>query len=448
MRSLNFDTLTSAINRQAAISEIGRVSGTENGCLVVTGLAKTCRLGDRVCVDETGAIGEVLRLSQEQTIVLIAGMLKGISVGDKVRLLPRQQLCPDESWLGQVINADGNALNGNFMVSGEQDYAQKVQVLSSISRKKLGARLETGMRLFNTLLPLARGQRLGLFAGSGVGKSTLLGHFAKHLETDVTVIALVGERGREVREFVDVSLGEAGLKRSVVVVATSDQSPLEKRQAAWTAMSVAEYFRDQGKQVLLLVDSLTRVAEAHREIALAGGESASMRGFPPSTTQVLMSLCERAGPGILGMGDITAVFSVLVASSDMEEPLADIVRGVLDGHIVLDRKIAERGRFPAVDLLRSVSRSLPAVGSDEENKLIQQARKILGTYEASELMIKAGLYNRGSDDEIDRSISLHPKLDTFLSGTDQRTIYESFDELRRILHNDQADQETVRSNIN
>ena len=300
--------------------------------------------------------------------------------------------------------------------------------------RRLGARLSTGVAVCDTLLPLVRGQRIGLFAGSGVGKSSLLARFARGVQADVVVIALVGERGRELREFTERVLGPVGMARSVVVTATSDQSPLMRRMCAQTAMAVAEHFRDQGLHVLLLVDSVTRFAEAHREVALAGGEEASLRGYPPSLTQAIMGLAERAGPGPEGSGDITAVFSVLVAGSDMDEPVADILRGVLDGHVVLDRRIAERGRFPAIDLLRSVSRSLPEAASEAENDLITEARRLLGAYDRAELMIQAGLYSTGSDPLIDRAIRLWPALDAFLAeSAPEEGIEASFDRLRASL---------------
>ena len=256
---------------------------------------------------------------------------------------------------------------------------------------------------------------MGLFAGSGVGKSTLLSMLAKGVSADVVVIGLIGERGRELREFVEETLGAEGLARAVVIAATSDQSPLMRRRCAWAAMTVAEHFRDQGKHVLFLADSITRFAEAHREIALSAGEAASYRGFPPSTSQLIMSLAERSGPGPQGSGDITAIFSVLVAGSDMEEPVADILRGTLDGHVVLDRAIAERGRFPAVDVLRSVSRSLPHAASLSENALIARARAMLGIYAESELMVRAGLYAAGTDPKLDEAVRINPALDAFFS---------------------------------
>ena len=289
------------------------------------------------------------------------------------------------------------------------------------------------MRVFDTLLPLVRGQRIGLFAGSGVGKSTLLAGFARHVEADVAVIALIGERGRELREFVEDTLGPAGMARSIVIAATSDQSPLVRRRCAWAAMTVAEHFRDQGRQVLFIADSVTRLAEAHREVALAAGEPASLRGYPPSTAHLIMSLAERAGPGAEGTGDITAVFSVLVAGSDMEEPVADILRGVLDGHVVMDRAIAERGRYPAIDLLRSVSRSLPGAATAAENALIARARRLLGAYDRAEMMIQAGLYAAGSDPLVDAAIRVWPRLDAFLAEPAPDGIGAGFAQLAEIL---------------
>lgn len=278
-----------------------------------------------------------------------------------------------------------------------------------------GARLETGTAVFDTLLPLVRGQRIGLFAGSGVGKSSLLARLARGVQADVVVIALIGERGREVKDFTDDVLGPEGMARSVVVAATSDQPPVVRRRCAWAAMAVAEHFRDMGLHVLFLADSVTRFAEAHREVALAGGEVAALRGHPPSVAHAIMALAERAGPGAEGTGDITAVFSVLVAGSDMDEPVADILRGVLDGHVVMDRRIAERGRYPAIDLLKSVSRSLPGAASEAENALIGQTRRVLAAWDRAELMVQAGLYARGSDPAVDEAIRLFPRLDAFLA---------------------------------
>jgi flagellum-specific ATP synthase len=252
------------------------------------------------------------------------------------------------------------------------------------------------------------------------------------LEADVVVIALIGERGREVRQFLEDVLGTEGRKRSIVIVSTSDQSPLVKKRGGQLALTAAEHFRDEGCNVLLIFDSITRYADAHREVALAAGEPPSLHAYPPSTFREIAALAERAGPGVGTAGDITAVFSVLVAGSDMEEPVADIVRGVLDGHVVLSRSIAERGRFPAIDVRRSVSRSLPSAATAEENAMLLKARAILGAYEDVETMIRAGLYVAGADPRVDEAIRLWPALDLFVS---KRTASPeaAFEELNAIL---------------
>ena len=285
----------------------------------------------------------------------------------------------------------------------------------------------------DTFLPLAKGQRIGLFAGYGVGKSTLLGRLAKRVPADVTVIALIGERGRELQEFIQKALGPEGMERSIIVAATSDMAPNLRRRAAWTAMTIAEHFRDQGAHVLFLADSLTRFAEAYREVAVSAGEEANMRGFPPSLTHALAALSERAGPGAKGQGMITAVMSVLVAGSDMEEPVADILRGLLDGHILLNRDIAERGRYPAIDVLRSVSRCLPDAATEPENALLSQARRLIGAYDRAEMMVQSGLYERGNDPQLDQAIAALPKLEAFFGDGRHLSIEQSFEALAACL---------------
>jgi len=300
-------------------------------------------------------------------------------------------------------------------------------------RRGFGPRLATGFAVFDTLLPIVRGQRIGLFAGSGVGKSRLIAALAQGMAADVVVIGLIGERGREVRDFLAETLGPEGLARSVVIAATSDRPALTRARAAWAMMTVAEYFRDRGRQVLLLADSITRFAEAQREIAAAAGEPFGPSGFPASMAQMVMGLAERAGPGATGQGDITAVLSVLVAGSDMEGPVADVMRGVLDGHVLLDREIAERGRYPAIDLLRSVSRALPGAVSAEELRLIGRARQLLGAHDRSEMMIRAGLYSAGSDAVTDAAVAVHPRLDAFVGAPAGASIEDSFTALGDIL---------------
>ena len=411
-----FDGLRAEIAEMEPVRPVGRITETGRGTYTVAGLPMAA-LGDRVEV-ETGAGalgGEIVRLSAAGATVLPEDDPQGLTMGARVVLLGPAAISPDASWLGRIVDPMGRPLDGRPLMRGTLRRSMTGAPPPAAERRPMGGRLGTGIAVFDTLLPLVRGQRIGLFAGSGVGKSSLLARFARGLAADVVVIALVGERGRELRDFTERVLGPEGMARSVVVTATSDQSPLMRRRCALSAMAVAEHFREQGLHVLLLVDSVTRYAEAHREVALASGESASLRGYPPSTAHAIMGLAERAGPGAGNSGDITAVLSVLVAGSDMEEPVADIIRGTLDGHVVLDRKIAERGRYPAIDLLRSVSRSLPDAASRAENELIGDARRTLGAYDRAEMMVQAGLYVQGTDPAVDRAIRLWPLLDGFLA---------------------------------
>ncbi len=430
-----FENLRARISQISVIKRVGRVVELAGGTLRVAGLSTGTGLGDRVVIRGQGCTigGEVLRLSKAGVTVLPDGPSEGLAIDDTVEIAGHAEIAPDDSWIGRVIDPFGQPIDGHALMPGLHPRPLRAPPPPPAQRRSLGDRLETGTAAFDTVLPLVRGQRIGLFAGSGVGKSSLLGKFARGVSADIVVIALVGERGRELREFTERVLGPQGMARAVVVTATSDQSPLVRRRCMWTAMAVAEHFRDQGLHVLLLADSITRFAEAHREVALAAGEQGNLRGFPPSTSHTIMSLAERAGPGIEGSGDITAVFTVLVAGSDMEEPVADILRGVLDGHVVMDRKIAERGRFPAIDLLRSVSRSLPLAATDEENALISAARRHLGAWERAELMVQAGLYSAGSDPAVDAAIKIWPALDAFLAEDAPQGIKGSFSRLAHCL---------------
>jgi flagellum-specific ATP synthase len=276
--------------------------------------------------------------------------------------------------------------------------------------------MSLGVRVLDLFATCREGQRIGLFAGSGVGKSSLLAMLARNALCDLSVIALVGERGKEVREFLEDDLGITGLMRSVVVVATSDAGPLMRREAAYAAMTIAEHFRDRGRKVLLLMDSITRFCHALREIALAAGEPPASRGFPPSVFAELPRLLERAGPGLAASapGSITAFFSVLVEGDDHSEPIADSVRGFLDGHVVLDRRIAERGRFPAVDVARSLSRSVPGCNSASENELASRARRLLAIRSDVSEIVRLGAYRPGSDADVDQALALTPRIEAVL----------------------------------
>ncbi|NDU99498.1 FliI/YscN family ATPase [Pseudoroseicyclus sp. CLL3-39] len=408
--------MAAAVSRQRLTQPLGEISEIAGGRLVASGLAERARLGDRVEILGPAPVGaEVIRVVAGEVLLLPEGSAEGIGTGCPVRLMPPPAFAPDDSWIGRVIDPDGRPLDGRPLLPGAAPRPLSAAPPPPAERRALGARMATGYALFDTLLPLVRGQRVGLFAGSGVGKSTLLAGLAQGVAADVVVIGLVGERGRELRHFVEGVLGPEGMARSVVVAATSDRAPQVRRRCALAATAVAEHFRAEGLQVLLLLDSVTRFAEAHRELAVSSGETAGLRGYPPSTGGAIAALCERAGPGVEEEGDITAIYSVLVAGSDMEEPVADMLRGVLDGHVVLDRAIAERGRFPAVDVLRSVSRSLPDAASPQENQLIGEARGRLGAYDRAELMIQAGLYARGTDPEIDAAIATHEPLERFFA---------------------------------
>lgn len=424
-----------AVSRLRLSHPEGRVVAARGGALDVAGLAQVARLGDRVSghAGDLAIQGEVIRVTADGVHVLPEGGVEGVALGARLRLSPPPPLCPDDSWIGRTIDPDGRPLDGRPLLPGPALCDPDGRPPPAGQRRAMGARIATGHAVFDTLLPIARGQRIGLFAGSGVGKSTLLAGLARGIEADVVVIGLVGERGREVRHFADVVMGPEGMARAVVVAATSDRAPQVRRRAARTATAVAEHFRAAGRHVLLIVDSVTRYAEAHREIAVAAGEPAALRGFPASTASMLASLCERAGPGREGEGDITAIYSVLVAGSDMEEPVADWLRGLLDGHIVLDRTIAERGRFPAVDLVRSVSRSLPDVADAAENRLIGEARRLLGNYDRVETMVRAGLYTAGTDPEVDAAIAAWPAMDRFAGMVDVNSVAESFAALRQAL---------------
>ena len=431
-----FDSLLAEISHLRPVRHYGQVGTMQAATLLVHGLSKRARLGDRVQIEDAqGRIigGEILALSRDGAEVLPEEATEGLAIGDRVEHVGRNTIAPDDSWIGRVIDPYGEPLDGRPLARGTLPRGLRAAPPAPARRKRLGGRLGTGLDAFNTLLPLVRGQRIGLFAGSGVGKTMLLGQLARGIEADVVVLALVGERGRELRDFVEDVLGPEGLARAVVVSATSDMSPLARRRSALTAMAVAEHFRDAGQHVLLLCDSVTRFAEAHREIALAAGEAPSLRGFPPSTAHQIMSLAERAGPGEPGQGDITAVFTVLVAGSDMDEPVADILRGVLDGHVVLERAIAERGRFPAVDLMRSVSRSLPAAASPGENALIAEAMGRVGAGGRGAMIVEAGGCCQGWDPLTDPAIRLFPKLDGFLSGQNARSNTDSFARLKKAL---------------
>ena len=416
----------------------GRVVSVQGLLIEVSGLYSVS-VGSRgtIISRDSKEIGcEIVGFRQERALCMAFGALEGIGLGCKVIVTTHDpSIRPAKNWLGRVINAMGDPIDGKGPLgSGPDIYALRASPPPAHSRRVVGGKLNLGVRAINSFVTCCRGQRMGIFAGSGVGKSVLLSMLAKNTDSDVSVIGLIGERGREVREFIEENLGEEGLKRSVIIVATSDESALMRRQAAYMTMAVAEYFRDQELDVLCLMDSVTRFAMAQREIGLSGGEPPTSKGYTPTVFSELPKLLERAGPGV-SKGTITGLFTVLVEGDDHNEPVADAVRAILDGHIVLDRSIAERGRYPAINILRSVSRTMPKCNQPEESAQILRARKLLAVYEDMAEMVRLGAYRAGADVEVDEAVRRFPMLDRFLEqGPNEQTDFETeFTSLSEIL---------------
>jgi flagellum-specific ATP synthase len=397
----------------------GRVDGVQGLLVEAAGIGNSISVGDRCRLigrNRTVA-AEVVGFRNGRALLMPFGALDGIGLGGKVEVAEAHPvLHPHPGWLGRVINAMGQPVDGKGPLPADDfSYPIRNTPPPAHTRQRVGGKLDLGVRAMNAFLTTCRGQRMGIFAGSGVGKSSLLSMMARHTDADVSVVGLIGERGREAREFIEDDLGPEGLARSVVVVATSDESALMRRQAAYVTMTVAEYFRDQGRDVLCLMDSVTRFAMAQREISLSVGEPPASKGYTPTVFAELPRLLERAGPGAEGKGSITGLFTVLVDGDDHNEPVADAVRGILDGHVVLDRAIAERGRYPAINVLRSVSRTMPGCNSDEENELVGRARRLLAIYDDMAELIRLGAYRRGSDPAVDEAIHYFPAIEAFLA---------------------------------
>lgn len=414
----------------------GRVTKVLGLLVEMAGFGDDLAIGSRVHLRPKETIDipcEVVGFKDQKALLMPFGNLEGVGLGCRAFIQPNEpSITPDQRWLGRVINALAEPIDGKGpLIQGSEPIPLKNQAPAPHSRQRIGEKLDLGVRAVNSFTSICLGQRMGIFSGSGVGKSVLLSMMAKYTEADVSVIGLVGERGREVQEFLEDDLGELGLSRSVVVVATGDEPALMRRQAAYTTLATAEYFRKQGKRVLCLIDSVTRFAMAQREIGLSAGEPPTSKGYPPTTFGELARLLERAGPGAQGEGSITGLFSVLVEGDDHNEPISDSVRGIVDGHIVMDRKIADRGRYPAIDVLKSVSRMMPKCLSEEQNVIIAKAKKLVSRYEDMEELIKLGAYRKGSDPEVDESILRYPLIEDFLrqDKEDCTSIEEAFEML-------------------
>jgi flagellum-specific ATP synthase len=449
MRNTNLGNRVIACKARLRRVAPAQVSGTVSNLLglvvEVEGLSGVAALGDRLELrtrENRTVPAEVIGFRGAAIQAMAYATLDGLAHGSKVRLHNRYSAMLDvaPSWLGRVIDPLGNPLDtAGLLFGGAEPRATRVSPPEATTRARLGPRIDLGVRALNCFATCRQGQRLGLFAGSGVGKSTLLAMLTRGTQCDVVVLALVGERGREVRDFIEEELGPDGLARSVVVVATSDSPPLMRRQCAYAATTVAEYFRDQGKSVLLLMDSVTRFCLALREIGLSMGEPPATRGYPPSVFAELPRLLERAGPGPVrpdgSAGHITGLFTVLVEGDDQNEPVADAVRGILDGHIVMDRKIAEAGRYPAIDVLRSLSRAAASCLDVEQTALVRRARAVLSLHGDMLDMVRLGAYRAGTDSAVDEALRLTPAIDDFLRQAPGECtgLDESFQRLNRAL---------------
>lgn len=416
-----FDALKASIDQAEPATFHGRVKSVLGMLVEVEGITQFLSVGDRceiISRKDQRIACEIVGFKNDHALAMAFSAMEGVGLGARVEIAQaKAYVMPNEHWLGRVLNALGEPIDDKGPLDkGAHRVPIKNTPPPAHARGRVEGKIDVGIRAINTFTTCCKGQRLGIFSGSGVGKSTLMSMLARYTKADVNVIGLVGERGREVKEFIEDDLGEEGLARTVLVIATGDESPLMRRQAAQMTMAVAEYFRDQGKDVMCMIDSITRFAMAQREIGLSAGEPPASKGYTPTVFSELPKLLERAGPGEKEKGgSITGLFTVLVEGDDHNEPISDAARGILDGHVVLDRAIAERGRYPPVNILRSLSRTMPDCNTPEQNKLVDRARQLMAAYEDMAEMIRLGAYKHGSDPRTDEAIAYHDALEEFLS---------------------------------
>ncbi len=428
----------------------GRVVGASGLTVEIAGIARHAGLGDRVHLvgrDGTEVPAEIVSFTDGIACAMPFTEMEGIGPGCIARCHPvgreRGSLTPNKAWLGRIVDPLGRPLDGLGPLPRGASRRSRCSPPEATKRDRLGDPLELGVKALDLFTTMRKGQRLGLFAGSGVGKSTLLSMLARGADCDSAVIALVGERGREVREFIEDDLGPEGRARSVIVVATSDMQPLMRRQAGYAAMTIAEALRDEGQSVFFMMDSITRFCLAAREIGLSAGEPPATRGYPPSVFAELPKLLERAGPGLVGGavpgGSITGLFTVLVEGDDHNEPIADAVRGILDGHVVMDRAIGEAGRYPAIDVVRSISRASGCLGH-EDAALVRDARSLLARWLDVADLVRLGAYKAGNDPVTDRAVDLAPRIEECLKqGRRERSsLGGGLETLRTALRADRA----------
>jgi len=438
-------SLLAAVERIDPLTVSGRVAAVNGLLIEARGGLTRLAIGARAEIERRAAgplPAEVVGFREDCALLMPFGPVEGVAPGAEIRIAAAgATVRPTLAWRGRVVDAFGEPVDGKGpLPQGPAAYPLRAPPPPAHTRGRVGDRLDLGVRAMNAFATCCKGQRLGVFAGSGVGKSVLLSMLAREAACDAVVVGLIGERGREVREFVEETLGEEGLKRAVLVVATSDEPALKRRQAAYMTMAIAEYLRDQDQEVLCLMDSVTRFAMAQREIGLAAGEPPTTKGYTPTVFGELPKLLERAGPGPIRpdgsqAGAITGLFTVLVDGDDHNEPIADAVRGILDGHIVMERAIAERGRFPAINVLKSISRTMPGCQRPFEREIVAKARRTMAAYADMEELIRIGAYRMGSDALVDRAIQLNPALEAFLAqDKDEATsLDDGFQRLETIL---------------
>jgi flagellum-specific ATP synthase len=410
-----------ALRRMQTCEVVGSVAAVRGLSLLVDDLplpigsvVRLQRAGTRVPPAPDAIRGEVVGFDGQRSIVMLLSASAGITPG--MMVVGEQQAQTIEvgnAMLGRVVDGFGRPIDGGRRLIDTQAQPLLAAPTSALKRRRIDQPLSTGVRAIDAMLTLGKGQRIGIFSGAGVGKSTLVGTIARNTSADVNVIGLIGERGREVRDFIEHALGPEGLKRSVLVVATGDQSPLLRVRAAWVSCAIAEYFRDQGADVMLMMDSITRFAQAQRQIGLTVGEQPATKGYTPSVFAMLPVLLERAG-AIEGGGSITGLYAVLVEGDDLNEPVSDAARGVLDGHIVLSRKLAARGHYPAINVLDSISRVADDVCDEHHQTARRQLIRLLAAYAETEELINIGAYAKGSNAMCDVAIALKPQIDRFL----------------------------------
>ncbi len=432
---INFDKYYDLLNRISPISSTGKVAKVVG--FVVESEGPRSRLGS-ICNIYTGLnrkkiMSEVMGFKGNNLLLMPIEDIRGLSQGSLVVDQEQSAVVPvGNNLLGRIVDGLGNPIDGKGSIQIEDEYPIYAAPYNPVKRKRIDKAMDVGIRAINGFLTVGRGQRLGIFAGSGVGKSVLIGMIARHAAADVNVIALIGERGREVNEFIEKDLGEDGLKKSVVVVATSDQLPLIRMRGAFIATAIAEYFRDKGCDVNLIMDSVTRFAMAQREVGLSLGEPPATKGYTPSVFTLLPKLLERAGTS--SKGTITGFYTVLVEGDDFNEPIADAVRSILDGHIVLTRDLADQNHYPAIDILKSISRVMVDIIDPKQMENVNRLKSVMATYRKSEDLINIGAYVAGSNPDIDYSIDMIKKITNYLKQgiNEKATFKESIEDLESL----------------